>query len=270
MHWIGANSYRTTHYPYSEEAMQLADREGILIIDETPAVGLQFNDGETNIQARLEQCRRQTAELIARDKNHPSVIMWSIANEPSVGGIMGAPSGAQDHEAAERGRQFFAELFDLVRSLDSTRPATLVGLGGGPVEWLALCDVVCINRYYGWYSQSGRIDAGGAALEQELDALHARLQRPIIITEFGTDTLPGMHSDPPEMWSEEYQVEFLRRYLDAAAERPFVAGLHVWNFADFKTSQGIIRAAGMNYKGVFTRDRRPKQAAHFLRSRWKS
>ena len=58
------------------------------------------------------------------------------------------------------------------------------------------------------------------------------------------------------------------RYLDVAAARPFVAGLHVWNFADFKTGQGIVRAAGMNLKGVFTRDRRPKAAAHFLRSRW--
>ena len=70
------------------------------------------------------------------------------------------------------------------------------------------------------------------------------------------------------MWTEEYQVDFLRHYLDVAASRPFVAGLHVWNFADFKTGQGIIRMTGLNLKGVFTRDRRPKMAAHFLRSRW--
>jgi beta-glucuronidase len=49
---------------------------------------------------------------------------------------------------------------------------------------------------------------------------------------------------------------------------PFMAGMHVWNFADFKTGQGTMRAAAMNFKGVFTRDRRPKMAAHFLRSRW--
>ena len=55
--------------------------------------------------------------------------------------------------------------------------------------------------------------------------------------------------------------------LDVAASRPFVAGLHVWKFADFKTGQGIIRMAGLIQKGVFTRDRRPKMAAHFLRSR---
>jgi beta-glucuronidase len=60
---------------------------------------------------------------------------------------------------------------------------------------------------------------------------------------------------PPEMWMEEYQVEFLRHYLDAMANRPFVAGMHVWAFADFKTGQNVIRG------------RRPKTAAHFLRSR---
>ena len=60
-----------------------------------------------------------------------------------------------------------------------------------------------------------------------------------------------------EIWSEEYQGEFLRSCLDVVAERPYVVGLHVWNFADFKTTQGIIRAGGLNQKGVFTGDRHP-------------
>ena len=63
-------------------------------------------------------------------------------------------------------------------------------------------------------------------------------------------------------------LEFLRGFLDVAAERPFMAGMHVWNFADFKTGQGTMGTAGMNFKGVFTRDRRPKMAAHFLRACW--
>jgi beta-glucuronidase len=89
-----------------------------------------------------------------------------------------------------------------------------------------------------------------------------------MITEFGTDSLPGAHHTPPEMWTEEYQVEFLRGFLDVAAQRPFMAGMHVWNFADFKTGQGTMRVAAMNFKGVFTHDRRPKMAAQFLRARW--
>ena len=81
MRWTGANSYRTSHYPYSEEEMQLADREGFLIIDEIPAVSLQF-DTEANMAERLRMCLQQIDELIARDKNHPSVVMWCVANEP--------------------------------------------------------------------------------------------------------------------------------------------------------------------------------------------
>jgi beta-glucuronidase len=267
--WIGANSYRTSHYPYSEEQMQMADREGYLVVDETPAVGLFFEDGEENIQTRLDQCKQQVAELIARDKNHPSVIMWSVANEPmiaknAIAAFMAGGTPEPD-PAAER---FFEELFDLVRALDPTRLATVESPIPDAGSLLALCDVVCVHRYNGWYMQSGQLALALEDLEQNLDQLYERCGKPIMITEFGADTLAGMHADPSEMWSEEYQAEFLSGYLDLAERKPYVAGLHVWNFADFKTSQGIIRAGGLNRKGVFTRDRRPKMAAHLLRERW--
>ncbi|NLD71986.1 MAG: beta-galactosidase, partial [Chloroflexi bacterium] len=129
-------------------------------------------------------------------------------------------------------------------------------------------DIVCEHRYTGWYTLSGHLDAAREDLAEDMDRLHAMYGKPVAITEFGADTIAGVHSDPPVMWSEEYQVELLRRYLDVAAERPFLVGLHVWNLADFKTAQGIIRAGGLNQKGVFTRDRRPKMAAHLLRERW--
>ena len=76
-----------------------------------------------------------------------------------------------------------------------------------------------------------------------------------------------MHSEYPLMWSEEYQVEMLERILDCAAGYDFVVGTHVWNFADFKVGQHPGRAM-LNHKGVFTRDRAPKLAAHALRRRW--
>jgi beta-glucuronidase len=271
LEWIGANSYRTSHYPYSEEAMTMADRQGILIIDEIPAVGLFFSDAPENVQARLRQCQQQLRELVGRDKNHASVIMWSVANEPHTGNMRQMlQGGGTEDEATAAGSAFFRELFALARDLDPTRLVTVVGMMRSPVEWLTLSDVVLINRYWGWYAQSGRLEEGAAVLEQELDRLHEELNKPIVISEFGADTMAGMHSDPPEMWSEEYQVEMLRRYLDVAARKPFVVGLHVWNFADFKTGQSIMRVGGMNRKGVFTRDRRPKMAAHFLRERWGS
>ena len=264
--WVGANSYRTSHYPYAEEVMMLADRLGFLVINEIPAVGLNFEDPPEATAARLTQCKQQIRELIARDKNHPSTIMWSVANEPMGGPLLGKRPPVASAVAA--GMKFFREMFDETRRLDPTRPITMVGVQGGPTEWQGIFDVVSINRYYGWYVLGGRLEEGAAALARELDALHQAFGKPIVLAEFGTDTLPGSHSTPPEMWTEEYQVEYLRRYLDIADQRPFMAGMHVWNFADFKTGQGTSRAGGTNHKGVFTRDRRPKMAAHFLRARW--
>lgn len=266
--WVGANSYRTSHYPYSEEEMRLADREGMLIIDEIPAVSLQFDDGPENIAIRLEQCKQQLTELVQRDKNHPSVIMWSIANEPMLPNMRERMTGKDKSPVDPSIAKFFDGLYALSRSLDPTRLVTLVGMMGAPAEWLAPSDVVCINRYWGWYTQPGQPEMGAKLLAQELDSLYAMLKKPIIVSEFGADTVAGMHSQPAKMWTEEYQVEFIRGYLDVAAQRDFVVGMHVWNFADFQAVQSTNRVGGMNLKGVFTRERQPKMAAHLLRERW--
>lgn len=267
MRWTGANSYRTSHYPYSEEEMMLADREGFLIIDEIPAVSLLFDDAE-HVPERLRVSLRQIEELIARDKNHPSVVMWSVANEPMPPNMMRRFAGQDATPVDPALTDFFRALVDRARALDSTRPVTLVGVMGGPTDWQAMTDVICINRYWGWYIQGGQLERGLAMLEQELDALYAVYQKPMIITEFGADTVAGLHGQPALMWSEEYQVAFIRGYLDVAARKPFVIGMHVWNFADFQAVQSAGRVGGMNLKGVFTRARQPKMAAHLLREYW--
>ena len=267
--WMGANSYRTSHYPYAEEALRYADRAGLLVIDEIPAVGLMFGDNQDRIAGWLETCKGQLRDLIHRDVNHPSVIMWSVANEPMTADFMARFRGGGANQAfVDSGTAFFSELVDAGRALDDSRPFSLAGVMGGPVEWLELCDAVMVNRYWGWYRLGGQLEMARSQLEEELDALHAQLAKPIIIAEFGADTIAGHHSEPSEMFSEEYQVDVLRMTLDAAASRPWVVGLHVWNFADFKTGQGAMRPGSLNHKGVFTRERRPKMAAHFLRSRW--
>ncbi len=253
LEWSGANAFRTSHYPYSEQTMDLADRLGYLVVDETPAVGLFF--GEAGLERRLQLCRQYTRELIARDRNHPSVIMWSLANEPH-----------SDHPAA---RGFFRDLYDLAKALDPTRPVTLISSQGTAEESFEFCDLVCLNRYYGWYHETGQLDAGCARLSQELDAMHAKFGKPVIMSEFGADTIPGCHALPPEIFSEEFQAEFLTRYLQVLRAKPFVIGELVWNMCDFKTGQDVRRMGGMNYKGVFTRDRRPKLAAHRLRELWR-
>lgn len=100
--WIGANAYRTSHYPYSEESMQFADEHGIMIIDECPSVDTELSYSDTSkgfllmllasifrnfSQELLGKHKSSLEQLIHRDRNHPSVVMWSIANEPRTGSV---------------------------------------------------------------------------------------------------------------------------------------------------------------------------------------
>lgn len=270
MDWIGANSFRTSHYPYAEEVLDYADRHGIVVIDETAAVGQNLSmmggilrrelpptfSPETIDDAAREVHAQAIRELVARDKNHPSVVLWSIANEPE-----------SNTEASE---EYFRPLFELTRELDPARPVGYVNMFLAPPGKDRLgryADVLMINRYYGWYAFTGDLPAAEAAWQAELEQWAAE-GKPIIITEYGADALAGMHSVTPEPWSEEYQVEFLEMNHRVFDRIDAVVGEHVWNFADFATTSGITRVDG-NKKGVFTRDRRPKAAAFALRRRWR-
>lgn len=269
MKWIGANSFRTAHYPYSEEIMRLADREGIVVIDETPAVGVHLNfmatmmagaekrDTWKEIQT-FEHHQDIIRELVARDKNHPCVVMWSVANEP-----------ASDEKGAY---EYFKPLIELTKELDpQKRPVTVVTyLMSTPdrCQIAELLDVLCLNRYYGWYSQGGDLEEAKIYLNAELEGWNKRCpNKPIMFTEYGADTVCGMRDTTSVMFTEEYQVEYLEANHEVVDKFPNFIGEQVWNFADFATSQGIIRVQG-NKKGVFTRERKPKMAAHYLRNRW--
>jgi beta-glucuronidase len=269
MRWTGANAYRTSHYPYSEEEMQLADREGFLVIDEIPAVSLSF-EHEGHMAERLRMCRQQIDELIMRDKNHPCVIMWSVANEPLPHDLRTRMAGGTPaiDPMAEQSKAFLETLVRHARQLDPTRLVTIAAVMGGPNEWMYECDVICLNRYYGWYVYGGELEKGLVALDQELDQTWDIHHKPIILTEFGADTQAGLHGHPSVMWTEEYQAQLIRGYLDVAARKPYMAGMQIWNFADFAAVQGPMRVGGMNLKGVFTRSRTPKMAAHMLREYW--
>lgn len=216
MKWIGANSFRTSHYPYSEADMALADKLGFLVIDETPAVGLFFHPA--GLKKRLALCRQFTRELIERDKNHPSVILWSIANEP--------------HSKRPAAVPFFKELTRLARQLDPTRPVTLASYLGAQEESFKFLDVVCVNRYLGWYSEPGDLDLAIPRLSKDLDSIYRKFKKPVLMTEFGADAMPGSHSHPPIMFSEEYQKELITRYLEVIRKKPYMQGAHIWNLND--------------------------------------
>lgn len=273
MKWQGANSFRTSHYPYSEEMMRLCDQEGIVVIDETPAVGVHLNFGgganfkdgkkadtfdpieEGGIRT-FEHHKEVIRDMIARDKNHACVVMWSIANEADTSG-----KGAYE---------YFKPLFDLAKSSDpQKRPCTMVSVQMANYKddcTLKLSDVFCLNRYYGWYACGGDLQAAEEICREEMEFWNAQ-GKPFLFTEYGADTVSGLHDTTPVMWTEEYQVAYYEANHRVVDSMENFVGEQVWNFADFATSQGLMRVQG-NKKGIFTRDRRPKLAAHYFRERW--
>jgi beta-glucuronidase len=262
LRWIGANSFRTSHYPYDEELLRLADRLGFLVIDEVPAVSLGFwSDRFDDLAPLLETHRRTLSALIERDRNHPSVILWSVVNEPN---LWNEPQYQNDAS-----KRYFQILYDHVRALDPTRPVINITVPAFGAEDVALssCDVIGINRYYGWYTDPSDLGAVRRKLEAELEAIFRKHGKPIIVTEFGADTVEGVHSTTLQMFSEEFQTAFLQVYGEVIASKEFCAGEHVWNFSDFRTPQNHRRVV-LNKKGVFTRTREPKGAAFALRQRW--
>lgn len=129
--------------------------------------------------------------LMDRDKNHPSVVMLSVANEPAT------------HE--ELAGEYFKDVISYARTVCDL-PITLVEFTLFKDKSLVtdLLDVVCINRYYGWYIDHARIDLVCKCLQEELHDYYNATKKPIIVTEFGADTIEGVHTLPSETFSEEF------------------------------------------------------------------
>lgn len=277
MKWIGANSFRTSHYPYDEEIYRMADREGFLIIDEVPAVGLfeslvNFLDAGTGKGAKsffskpttpilLKSHLRAVEEMIARDKNHPSVIAWSLLNEPE--------------STDENSVPYFKEVFEKAHELDIQKRPRTFAMESNSSTTRCKChhfsDFISLNRYYGWYILGGyEISEAEIKFRKEMDDWAAlNLNKPFIFSEYGADTMPSEHKLPSVMWSQEYQCEVLNMLHSVFDSYDFVKGEQIWNFADFQTTEGLMRVNG-NKKGVFTRQRQPKDAAFLLKKRWES
>jgi beta-glucuronidase len=260
MRWCGANSFRTSHYPYAEETLELAETLGLMVISEVASVNLDFRRvTDTTLAQHVAHLER----LIARDGERACVIAWSLTNEPGY---------LAEGEYAERAPAYFEALFSHVRRLDPSRPLTAANVGSrhGLIDPLyAHCDFLSLNRYLGWYEHPAQLDVATARLREELDALATHFPtKPILFTEFGADAVAGMHSTVPQLFTEEYQAEFIARYWALIAAHPQCIGGHVWNLADFRTAQHFRRVV-LNHKGVFTRTRDPKAAAWRLRQLWR-
>ena len=186
IHWANANAVRTSPSPPAGRLSALCDREGILVMDETPAVGIGGGAAVNPYKEYplAEHHRQVLAEMIHRDKNHPCVVLWSLGNEPDLEHF---PQDAYD---------YWHPLYELAHQLDpQNRPVTLVCCQNDYTKDITTrtMDIVCINRYYGWYNLSGDMDAACYGLNQELD-FWAEQHKPVMMSEYGADTVAGLHT----------------------------------------------------------------------------
>ncbi|XP_068220968.1 beta-glucuronidase [Palaemon carinicauda] len=250
--WLGVNVFRTSHYPYAEEIMDMADQEGIMVIDECPAVSLS-NFSPSHLQTH----KAVMEEMILRDRNHPSVIMWSVANEAKT--------------AQASANSYFSEVVNITKTLDPTRAVTAaINADKHQDHASQYLDIIMVNKYFSWYSDTGHLELIENQTITEFTEWRKIYQKPIMISEYGGDTVNGLHRSPAFLFSEEYQAELLRnnfKAFDVLRGQGFFMGEMIWNFADFATAQGTTRVAG-NRKGVLTRERQPKLSAHILRQRY--
>ena len=253
-------------------ASTMADRLGIVVIDETAAVGLNlgvaggffgdrprvtFSD-ETVDRATQALHQQAIEELIARDKNHPSVVLWSIANEP------------ESHTAESK--DYFEPLFDAAREADPTRPVGFVNMLLSPPDACLiteLADVVMVNRYYGWYLGAATSVRPSRCSRAELERWADKHGKPILVTEYGADAMPGLHALRPVTRG----ARSTRPTCSTPTTGSSTGSTRSWastcgTSPTSRPGQSFIRVDG-NKKGVFTRDRRPKAAAHHLRRRWR-
>ena len=243
---LGCNFVRLPHYPHDEAMTRLADRMGLLVWAEIPVYWtIAWESPETLLNAK-----RQLTEMIARDKNRSSVILWSVANETP-------PS--------EPRLQFLSALAGLAHELDPTRLVT-AALETHHIDPNTIMvddalgrylDVVSCNEYIGWYDgPPGKIDR---------TEWKTAYDKPFLISEFGADAQAGRHGDSGAVWTEEFQADFYRRQIAMFQRVPFLSGTIAWALVDFRSPRRPL--AGIqdffNRKGLYS-DRGERKAAFFI------
>lgn len=244
---IGANAIRLSHYQHNDYFYTLCDREGILVWAEIPFISVTTTSDKENKNAK-EQLER----LIKQAYNHSSIYCWGVQNEITI-----ITENEQIYKKVK-------ELVAMARDLDSSRfiaQANVYSVANeSPLN--ELTDLLGYNLYYGWYYKEIQ-DLG-----KRLDEFHkVRPNIPVMVTEYGVDTNPKLHSYNPTVkdYTEEYQLLFENNALKTFNDRPFVLGGYVWAMFDFGSeirNEGGIK--GRNQKGLVTIDRKTKKDSFYL------
>lgn len=256
----GVNLVRV-HYPQSPEILDLYDEIGLAMIEEVPLNwwGNNFSGQGEEVQSEaiLDQAMPALERMIRRDRNHPSVIIWSMANESQT--------------ANEVGISVMRKMLRRARQLDPSRLATFV-VGTAEVKphrAFEEADLVAVNVYHG--SLRPPLAHHAAELEERVTQpsaeflrrqLEAFPDKPVLVTEFGGRGVPGIRGDV--VYSEDFQAALIRAAWKAIESVPEVAGGVLWSWADYYHRRTFIQYAVFGPYGVVTVDRRPKAALRTL------
>jgi beta-glucuronidase len=247
---LGCNFVRLAHYPHNENMTRVADEMGMLVWSEVPVYWtIQWTNPHT-----YQNAKNQLTEMITRDKNKASVIIWSMANETPV--------------QADR-TDFIKRQIETTRSMDKvrlisaalerhTQPGTdNTHVIEDPLQ--EYVDVISFNQYIGWYS--GLPDRAKTAV------FDIKFNKPVIISEFGGGALQGHHGTKDDIWTEEYQENLYEETVKMIDKIPQLRGVTPWILADFRSPRRVLTGIqdGWNRKGLVSETGEKKKAFHVLR-----
>ncbi len=252
---LGCNYVRLAHYPHNEHMVRLADEMGIMVWEEIPVYWTIDWDNA----ATLENAKSQLGEVIQRDKNRASVIIWSMANETPV---------------SKARNRFLNELANLTREQDGTRLISAAleqtSYNGNPdirtIEdpFAQEVDILSFNQYIGWYE--------GLPSKAQNITWEIEQNKPVIISEFGAGAKQGFHADSLTRWSEEYQAYLYRETLNMIETIDQLKGLSPWILADFRSPRRQLPEIQdeWNRKGLISEEGIKKEAFYILQAYYKN
>lgn len=246
---LGANFVRLAHYTHNESMVKEAEKLGLLVWAEVPVYwSVDFENQET-----FENATKQLEDMIARDKNRANVILWSVANET---------------KEIEARNIFLRNLILKAREADPTRLITAALNSQNKQddgETISIedqlgkyVDVIGINNYCGWY---------GSDPKQCKDVKWANIyNKPLIMSEFGGGALQGLHGEPNEIWTEEYQDAIYVNNILMFENMDFLSGTAAWILKDFRSPRRHLRRIQNDYnrKGIISEQGIKKKAFYTL------
>lgn len=246
---LGCNTVRGSHYPQSRIFVDMLDERGILFWSEIPIWGVGFDEAALSDPIIVRRGLEMHREMTHYYYNHPAIIIWGMHNEINTG----FPC---THEMS---RLYSSHL----REKGGNRLITHAASHPFVDTSMEFDDIICINRYHGWYG--GNLQEWDQFVA-DFDA-HRKAKgledKPVIMSEFGAGALAGFHSHFDSVrWSEEYQAELLRYCLELFHRTDYMRGFYLWQFTNIRTSPhlDLNRVRTFNNKGILDEYRNPKSA----------